>query len=488
MVTTRRALLLSFLDRYATLLIGILASAVLARLLTPADVGTYSVAAVLLALLSTVRDMGAGQYLVQKVDLDRDAIRAVWALQLGVGLGLALVVLLLAVPVSRFYADERLLPLMAVLAMNYAVNPFGSITYAWLMREMRFGNLALMRFSASAVGALVSITLAWRGHGPISLAWGSLAGTLANATLATLFRPPDYPWLPGLKKLREVLSFGSRMTGAALLNAISNGAPDFLLGKLQGMEATGLYSRANGMVAMFKSLINDAALTVAAPHFARVNREGGEGVREAAFLKSMAYMTVVGWTFCGTIAALAQPTVRVLYGSQWDVSAQLVPALALAVAAQIPVGICLALLAGLGMAKQMLRGTAIATGVYLVAVCVGAWQGISVLAWCTAAACLLSLAIWLQLTTRNAELKLSAVLHVAWHSGAVALLAMLPAWLIALRPVDGGIGDAVVELLMAAPAVALAFVVLCLKTGHPIAEEIERVLQMARRRFGGLSA
>lgn len=145
MATTRSALLFSFLDRYAALLIGIASSAVLARLLTPAEVGVYSVAAVLLALLSTVRDMGAGQYLVQKKELDREAIRAVWAVQLGVGLGLSLIVLAMAVPVARFYADPRLTPLMMVLALNYAVNPFGSITYAWLIREMRFGNLALMR-------------------------------------------------------------------------------------------------------------------------------------------------------------------------------------------------------------------------------------------------------------------------------------------------------------------------------------------------------
>ena len=483
MATTRRALLFSFLDRYATLLIGIGSSAVLARLLTPAEVGVYSVAAVLLALLSTVRDFGAGQYLVQKPELDRDAIRAVWAVQLGVGLVLALVVLLLALPVSRFYAEPRLLPLMLVLALNYAVNPFGSITYAWLMREMRFGNLAVMRFTASLVGALVSIALAWRGHGPISLAWGSLAGTLANALLATAFRPADYPWLPGLRKLREVLSFGSKMAGTAVLNTVATGAPDFLLGKLQGMEATGLYSRANGMVAMFKGLINDAVLTVAAPHFARIHREGGE--RETAFLKSMAYMTVVGWTFCGTLAALAEPAVRVLYGPQWATSAALVPALALAVALQIPVGICHALLTGLGLAKQLLRGTVVATVVVVGAVWAGALHSLPVLAWCTVAAFAFNLLLWLAVTTRSASLRLGPMLRVAGQSLRVALPAMAPAWAVGWTMEGSSLGDSLHQLLLAGPAVAIVFVALCLATGHPIAEEIRRAGDLLRRKLGG---
>jgi O-antigen/teichoic acid export membrane protein len=395
-------------------------------------------------------------------------------------------VLLLAGPVSRFYADERLLPLMLVLALNYAVNPFGSITYAWLMREMRFGNLALMRFCSSLAGALVSVVLAWRGHGPISLAWGSLAGTLTNAALATAFRPANYPWMPGLKKLREVLSFGSKMTGSAVLNTVATGAPDFLLGRLQGMEATGLYSRANGMVAMFRGLINDAVLTVAAPHFARIHREGG--ARETAFLKSLAYMTVVGWTFCGTLAALAEPAVRVLYGPQWTTSAQLVPVLALAVALQIPVGICHALLTGLGMAQQLLRGTLVATAVVVGAVFMGALHSLPVLAWCTVAAFAFNLLLWLRITTRSAALAWPPMLRVARHSLAVALPAMAPAWAVAWA-VDGrGLADSLHQLLYAGPLVLLGFVGLCLRTGHPLAEEIHRVGDLLRHKLKGGAA
>jgi hypothetical protein len=47
-----------------------------------------------------------------------------------------------------------------------------------------------------------------------------------------------------------------------------------------------------------------------------------------------------------------------------------------------------------------------------------------------------NLVMWVHLTVRTADLKALAVLRVARHSAVVALLAMLPAWLIALRPVD----------------------------------------------------
>lgn len=65
-MSVRRALGYSYLDRYASLILGSVSSMVIARLLTPADIGVFSVTMVLLAFVSTVRDMGAGGYLVQE--------------------------------------------------------------------------------------------------------------------------------------------------------------------------------------------------------------------------------------------------------------------------------------------------------------------------------------------------------------------------------------------------------------------------------------
>ena len=153
---TRKSLAYSFLDRYASLVIGIVSSMLIARLLTPTEIGVFSVTMVLLMFVSTVRDMGAGQYLIQEKNLTTERIRAVWTVQLGLGFALAIIVLLASHPVAVFYREPRMRDIMLVVALNYAVNPFGSLTYAWLMREMRFESIALMRFSSTVGGALVS--------------------------------------------------------------------------------------------------------------------------------------------------------------------------------------------------------------------------------------------------------------------------------------------------------------------------------------------
>lgn len=420
---TRRALFFSFLDRYASLFISVVSSMVIARLLTPAEIGVFSVTMVLLMYVSTVRDMGAGQYLLQEKELTTERIRAVWAVQLGLGLGLACVVLLASSPLATFYNEPRMRDILVVVALNYAINPFGSLTYAWLMREMRFESVALMRFSAGLGGAVVSIWLAWKGFGPISLAYGSLASTLVNALLAVFYRPKSFPWLPGLAEIKRVLVFGSQLTASTVVTTVSSSAPELLLGKLQDLAAVGLYSRASGLVQMFHRLFVDAVGAVCLPWFARHGREQGDFVEP--FLKATAYVTALGWSFCLGIICLAHPVVRVLYGSQWDQSVDLARLLAVAMAFSVPAALCQTALLSAGAVTTIARVTVLSALQGLVLVAIGATQGLIFLGFTSILAAAIAAVIALRATSKHIGLSLFQLLHTLYQSAVVALLASI---------------------------------------------------------------
>lgn len=422
-MSTRKSLFFSFLDRYASLAISMGSSMVISRLLTPAEIGVFSVTMVLLMFASTVRDMGAGQYLVQEKELTTERIRAVWAVQLGLGLGIACLVLLASYPVSVFYKEPRMFDILLVVALNYAINPFGSLTYAWLMREMRFEDVALMRFLGGLVGTLISIVLALENFGPISLAFGSLGSTVVNALVAIYFRPKWFPWLPGTAEIRRVLSFGSKLTGSSVLNDIAVGAPELLLGKLQSISSVGLYSRSNGLVQMFYRLFVDAVRVVCLPWFAKQSRERGGFVEP--FLKATSYVTVFGWSFCLTVVFLAHPIVRVLYGSQWDQAVDLARLLAVAMAFRVPSALCSTALLSTGAATTIAKVTAINALQTVMFVALGASQGIMALGMAAVAAAAVSAIILLRVTSQKISLPLHGLLKTLRRSAAVALLAAI---------------------------------------------------------------
>lgn len=477
-MSTRKSLLFSFLDRYAGLAITVLSSMVLARLLSPAEIGVFSVTMVLLMFVSTVRDMGAGQYLVQEKNLTLERIRAVWTVQLGLGLGLACVVVLASYPVAVFYDEPRMRDIMLVVALNYVITPFGSLTHAWLMREMRFQSSALIRFSGGVCGALVAIWMAWKNHGPISLAFGSLTTTLVGAMMAVYFRPRFFPWLPGLGEIKRVLVFGSQLTASSVVATISNGAPELVLGKLQDLAAAGLFSRANGLVQMFHRLFVDAVGAVCLPWFARELRQGA--TIETPFLKATAYVTALGWSFCLAVIFLAHPLVRAMYGHQWDQSVDLARLLAVAMIVRVPTALGAIALLSAGAVTTLARAT-IASAVLGVALVVfGASQGLMALGLVLIGSEALNSAIWLRAMSRHIDVHLGALLRSLRQSAAVAMVATIgPALAFG---VYGPYPDSLVMPLVLGGVGELAgFVVGVMLFQHPLQTEIRMLWGKVRQ-------
>lgn len=333
-MSTRRALALSFADRYAGLTLAIVSSVLIARLLKPEEIGAFSVVMVLVSLVTALRDFGAGQYLLQEKDLTPARIQATWSVLAATGGFFGLVVALAAWPVARFYADERIVDIMLVLSLSFIINPVASLSYAWLMREMRFDALAVMRLGAGLAGAVVSVGLAWLGHGPISLALGTLSATAVNALIALWWRPASFRWRLDFAEAGRVMGFGGRISATAFVTNLGNGVPELVLGKVQGLADAAYYSRAFGLAGMFQKLVLDAAQSVAMPVFARSVREQGRIGEELGLATALA--CALGWSFFLSLALMAGPVVRVLYGPQWEGAVELTRWLSVAFAIGLP--------------------------------------------------------------------------------------------------------------------------------------------------------
>jgi O-antigen/teichoic acid export membrane protein len=418
-MSARKSLIYSVMDRYASLAISIGSSMLIARLLTPTEIGIFSVTMVMLVMLTTVRDMGAGSYLIQVQDLTAERVRAVWSVQLGLGIGLACIILAISYPAALLYHEPRVQSILLVVALNYAINPFGSITYAWLMREMKFETVAVMRFCSSLGGALVSGVLAWKQYGPISLAFGSLAATAINALIASYFRPAWFPLRPGLVGIREVLAFGSRLTGSTIATSVSGSAVELILGKLQGLAAAGFYSRAGGLLQMFNRFFVDAVGSVCLPWFSKQLREVGSFTQ--SFEKATSYATVIGWPFCIGIFFLAHPTIRLLYGTQWDASVNLARLLAIGLALSVPSVLCNIAMLASGAVAKIARLSLVCAVFSFVVLSLGAMHSLLGLGVGSIAASAFSSIVWMASTRTALQLPLARLGAALWRSLLVAL-------------------------------------------------------------------
>jgi O-antigen/teichoic acid export membrane protein len=94
------------------------------------------------------------------------------------------------------------------------------------------------------------------------------------------------------------------------------------------MVSVAVFSRANGLVQIFRQLVLAAVMPVCLPYFSKAVREEGSVVR--GYVVGMSYFSAIGWPFLGFMALAAFPAIRIVYGDQWTEAVPLARILCLA--------------------------------------------------------------------------------------------------------------------------------------------------------------
>ena len=93
MASFRRSLALNFASSSGATAIQFLFSLAIARILSPAEIGFYSIAVVLVSIAHVFRDFGVSTYLQREDDLTEDKVRSAIGVAFAVAWAIALVLL-----------------------------------------------------------------------------------------------------------------------------------------------------------------------------------------------------------------------------------------------------------------------------------------------------------------------------------------------------------------------------------------------------------
>ncbi|MBW8708121.1 MAG: oligosaccharide flippase family protein [Alphaproteobacteria bacterium] len=323
----RKSLVASVIGRYAILVLQIATSVVLARLLTPAEMGVWSVGQSAIFLSSTLRDFGAGDYLIRSDDAGRRAIGRVFALMLSISLVCALLLWASRNLLAHFFREPKLADLIDLMTLTYLLMPFGLGALITLEREFAFVQLQLMQAAATIIGSVTAIVLAYRGFSYFSLAWGQLAQMLVLLALRTMARPAAVFCKPIFTGWKGIFRFGVFTTLTAIFTQVSAQSVTALIGRILGLSSLGLYERANGMNNYLSNDLTFSIMQVVYVGFSKVKDKPAELKR--LYLATVENLTGVLWPAYALIALLSHQIVLVLYGPKWTFAAPLLAIISL---------------------------------------------------------------------------------------------------------------------------------------------------------------
>jgi O-antigen/teichoic acid export membrane protein len=303
-------------ESYFGIFAQLLGMAIVARLLSPGELGIFQVSAAFAAMASTFRDFGVAEFLIQREKLDEASLRRALGMNIILSWSIGFVLLVASDPLATFYANPQMATILRILAVSFLLIPFGAVTMAWYRRAMDFSPIFWAGILSNITTLVVGCTLAYLGFGALSLAWSSLAGVVVTVLTSFWFRPPNMPRLPLFTGLSEIFHFGKHATGIYLIGQVGKSAPELIIGKLLSMESVAYFSRGGSLLELLHRSVLRAVIPLCLPYFASEVR-AGQGVTHA-YTRAMAYITGVGWPFLIFVAVAAEEIIGLLYGNQWQ--------------------------------------------------------------------------------------------------------------------------------------------------------------------------
>lgn len=319
---------------------------VLSRLLTPAEIGIFSITAVFISISHTFRDFGVSSYLQQEKDLTPEKIRSAMGLLITTSWIVAAFIYFASDHVAAYFGHPGIGEVMRVLTISFALLPFASLFYALLSRDLQAEKQAIVNVVGTISYAVTCITLAWQGHSYMALAWANVANIAASILIYLPLRPKGTVFVPSFRGWRKPIKFGGGSIFGTLVEDAYSAIPDLVLGKLNGPRSVGLYSRANGLVGIFQQIAGPTVSYNALPYIA--SHHHAKTPLGPMLAKSTSYLTGFAWPAFLLTAIFSEEIIRLLYGAAWVEAAPLVVLLCAGSAARIGYSLCQASLTAIG--------------------------------------------------------------------------------------------------------------------------------------------
>ncbi len=299
----------------------VVATVILARLLTPADFGVVAMVTTFSLLLESFGLNGFTEAVIQREEMDRFTASNLFWLNSGAGLVLAIALGSAGSLLARFYRN----PLVANVAVGMSATIFIGATsvihLALLKRAMRFAAVSANDVLAKAVGVAVAILLAFAGWGY----WGLVAGFVAQRLGTTIGALWLCRWIPSLPRrgvrTRAMLTFAANVYGRFGVNYFARNLDNLLVGWQFNAAALGFYKKAYDLFALSASQLTAPLHGVALAALSRLNQDPARFRRYLA--NSLGIVAFIGMAMGADLTLVGKDVVLLVLGPKWSESGRI---------------------------------------------------------------------------------------------------------------------------------------------------------------------
>lgn len=242
----------------------------LTRLLSPELFGTMILVNTLRIGMELVSDIGVGQNIIRSPNADKPVFyNTVFTMQAVRGLAISLIFAACAVPLSYFYAINKLQWIIPVAACVSLLGGITSLGPEFLKRELRFRELAFFEMLSAALASIILVVLCFIWPNIWSLVIGSVLGTTVNFALSYRIRSKvKYKFMFDTAVVAEVRNFSKWIFASSIIYFLSTNFDRLFFAKVVPLNVLGIYGIAKTLADLISTLAQRLGGNVLFPYLA----------------------------------------------------------------------------------------------------------------------------------------------------------------------------------------------------------------------------
>lgn len=291
----------------------------LTRLTRPSDYGLIGIAFVVTQVSSFVTDLGMGPALVQRRDLEPRHVSTALTSTLVFSLVLAGIVVGTAGPISSFFDQPDLVPVLMVMSVNFPLKGLSAIPRDLLRRQLLFRPFVISSGVAVIGSGLLGVAIAAGGGGVWALVAYSVAESALTLVVGVWLAMRAGVFRPRLGFARQAFNdlfrFGASVSAFKLVYYAQINADNLLVGKVLGASALGFYGLAYRVMLYPIQKVADVISQVAMPAFASVQDDKAR--LSSSFERGVQAISLVCFPLSIGILVAAPLLIPVAFGQRW---------------------------------------------------------------------------------------------------------------------------------------------------------------------------
>lgn len=307
---------------------------VVARFVTPTELGIVTIALGVVQLLALPVEIFFHDALVQGDDTDEASYNSAFTLSVLTAFALVAACWALREPLSTALGNPQAGLLLGVLSLSLIPLALSSTLVARSRRELAFKALATRSLAGRAIGAVAGIGCAIGGLGVWSLVVQQLAMTTSACVLLWVLSPHRPRITLHLSPARSTSRFGSSSLITNVLMMAEPRAFAILVAGTLSPATAGYLNLALRIVDMPRDVMSGAAGQLGLPLLRQIDSDV-TAVRRA-YTEAVSFACLIGFPIFFGLAATAPEVIELVFGARWLPAAPIVIVFALLTVVYFP--------------------------------------------------------------------------------------------------------------------------------------------------------